>query len=142
MLVNFGIALQCFHENVEVIRERNIVDFAQPNLHMLDIDSRHETMRTDLILVEFKNEFGAYDVALLVAPVEGFKVVVVLLLVGPQKLIFVNLLPCFKVAQCPELPLVFVRTADISGVLPLVGVELGGFYMNGRFRSHAIRYYA
>lgn len=94
---------------------------------MFEVDLGHVGVRADLFVVVEDDEAGVDHVRLLVPPVERFQVVVVLLLVGPDEVVFVDLLPRLFIAQRTEHPVLLGRCCLLCEVLPLFELYVGGF---------------
>ena len=75
MLEDFSIALQSLHQHIEILRKGDVVDLAEPDNDMLDVDPGHVGLRAKLAVVALDDEAGVHDVGLVVPPVEGFQVV-------------------------------------------------------------------
>ena len=95
MFEYFGIAFQRLHDDVEILGEGDIVDLAQSDDHVLDVDSSQEGLRAEFLFAFVDDEAGVDDVGLVVAPVEGFEVVGVFLLADPAHIILIDHLTCF-----------------------------------------------
>lgn len=127
VLVYFTEALEGFHEDVEIVRVGDVADLADTNLDVFDVDAGHEALRTNLMGAVFTYELGVDYVGLFVAPVEGFEVVVVFLLVGPDEVVLIDLLPCPFVAHCAVLTKFLRNFCLFLQVLPVIWVELWSF---------------
>lgn len=100
-------ALEGFHEYIEIIRIGNITDLTNSYLDMLDIDFGSVGMGAYFLMVIENDEFGIDYIWLCMPPIEGFQVVVVFLLVGPDEIIFVDLFTCLLIAKGTEYSIFF-----------------------------------
>lgn len=136
MFEYFGIAFQRLHDDVEILGEGDIVDLAQSDDHVLDVDSSQEGLRAEFLFAFVDDEAGVDDVGLVVAPVEGFEVVGVFLLADPAHIILIDHLTCFGVGEGAVETILDVVLALGGLVLPVSFYELRCFYFDGWFGSH------
>jgi hypothetical protein len=139
VLVDAGVALEGLHEDVEVVGVGDVADFAQPHLHVLDIDARRVPVAAEVLPRVLHHEAGRHHVALPVPPVERLQVVVELLLARPHELVLVDPFPRTQVPQSPENP-VLLASRLLVHVLPLLRFELWSLNLHRWPRSHQTIY--
>ena len=136
MLIDSAVPFEGLHHDIQILWVGDIEDLAAPDADVLDVDAGHIALGTEFVFVLEVDVLGPDHVGLLVPPIVRFKVIVELLLVLPDEVVFIDLLPSRDVLEGAEIPVILVRVFPFREVLPLAGVEGRTFNLNRRPASH------
>ena len=90
VVVYSSVAFKSFHHQKKVIRIGYIFDLAKSTVDMFDVYFGNICLSTKLLLI-FKDDVSGIDnIELIASPIEGFEVILVLLLIGPGKVILID----------------------------------------------------
>ena len=120
MLVNHVIPLESFFQNIQILRERNIVYLAESDINVLKVYPCSKSSGTELIFISNLNELSADNMRLVPSPIERLYVVVEFFDILPNKLVLIYLFPCYFILQCHVISVLLVHVGSVRYVVPLL----------------------
>ena len=133
VMVDSSVTFKSLHHQKQIVRIGDIFDLAESAIDMFDVYFGDIGLSAKLLLI-FKDDVAGIDnVELIASPIEGFKVVLVLLLIGPGEVVLIDELACFFIDEG------FVHTVlrIVEGLGWLVGpflfFEHGGLDLDAGF---------
>jgi hypothetical protein len=137
MFKNFGITLQSLHQNIQILRKRDVIYLAKSNYHMLNIDSNYISLSTEFMFTFLNYIPSVNHIWLIVSPIERFKIITVFLLVCPSDIELVYHNSGFLVRKCTVQAILRV-TLSLRLILPICVNKLWSFYFDRGFSTHLL----
>lgn len=125
ILIQFLVPLQHRQRHIQVIREGDIGDIAEPGGHVLDVHLGPVGPGAELVGVLLDDEPAGHDVVLLPAPVVGIEVETEVFFAGPEHLVLVDELAGLDVLEHFVVAYMVVSLL-VTLVLVLRGLLLAG----------------